>query len=869
MSFNFLIKNIIIFLCLTIGFSSCKKQDTQTHLELSKDWFFLDTNESQWLPANVPGTVHTDLIHNNIIDDPFYRLNEHDVQWIDKKEWRYRTELDINEETLNQQNIFIEFSGLDTYARIILNDSCLLKTDNMFRLYSVDVKDHLKLGRNNLEVLFDSPIKKGLKKREKLSYNTPISGNDLSEIGQVEDNKRVSVFSRKAGYHFGWDWAPRLVTSGIWKPVILKSWNNFKIDDVYIQQELKSDIAKLNAFVQISFDENYNEEEIYLEIKVTNDNDYTSRKVVSLDQNKLSNIYEVSVEINNPKLWWPNGMGEQNLYNVEINLSDKISQDSKSYKIGLRTIELVRDPDSIGESFYFKVNGHASFMKGVNYIPQDVFLPRTNQDNYEFILSSAAEANMNMIRVWGGGIYEKDEFYELCDEKGLLVWQDFMFACSMYPGNDSFLENVKQEAVQNIKRLRNHTSLALWCGNNEVLTAWENWGWKENEIKNQTQEIADTIFKAYEDVFHKILPEAIKTHDQQRSYWPSSPGGGFGETQRLESGNAHYWWVWWGKKPFSSYNDSIPRFMAEFGFQSFPEFNSVKKYTSLLDHDIYSEVMKSHQRSSIGNETVEEYLIRDFNRPENFEHFLYVSQILQAYGIKIGIEAHRRNRHKCMGSLYWQLNDCWPVASWSSIDYYGKWKALHYTVKDVFSNFLISHELKNDSLEIYVVSDSLIDINAKLQIDLIDFEGNKINSWDKEILASANSASLKMKIASDDYLNHTISENSLLYLTLRDFDNKILANNKIFFKSYKDLNLPDPKLKYSIAEKHNHIEVLLETEKFAKNVYLAVNSSNNFSDNFFDMMPNSKKLVKIKKEPNLDLNFFKKDFKIITLDKTY
>ena len=862
-------KHIIIFLCFTIAFSSCKKQDTQTHLELSNNWVFLDTNESQWLPATVPGTVHTDLIQNNIIDDPFYRLNEHDVQWIDKKEWRYRTILDINTETLNQQNIFIEFLGLDTYARILLNDSCLLKTDNMFRGYSIDVKGHLKLGKNNLEVLFDSPIKRGLENREKLSYNIPISGNDLAEIGQVEGNKRVSVFNRKAGYHFGWDWGPRLVTSGIWKPVILKSWNNFKIEDVYIQQELKNEIAILNVSVEIFFDENYNEGEICLEIKVTNDNDYTRRKTISLDQKKPSHIYEIPIEINNPKLWWPNGMGGQNLYNVEINVSDKISQDSKSYKIGLRTIELVREPDSIGESFYFKVNGKATFMKGVNYIPQDIFLPRPNQNNYEFILSSAAEANMNMIRVWGGGIYEKDEFYELCDEKGLLVWQDFMFACAMYPGNDSFLENVKQEAVQNIKRLRNHTSLALWCGNNEVLTAWENWGWKENEIKSQSQEIADTIFKAYEDIFHKILPEAIKIHDQQRSYWPSSPGGGFGEKQRLESGNAHYWWVWWGKKPFSSYNDSIPRFMAEFGFQSFPEFNSVKKYTSLLDHDIYSEVMKSHQRSSIGNETVEEYLIRDFNRPENFEHFLYVSQILQAHGIKIGIEAHRRNRHKCMGSLYWQLNDCWPVASWSGIDYYGKWKALHYTVKDVFSNFLISHEIKNDSLEIYVVSDSLIDINAKLQIDLIDFEGNKINSWEKEILANANSVSLKMKIASNDYLNHAISASTLLYLTLRDFDNQILANNKIFFKSYKDLNLPNPKIKYSITEKQNHFEVIIETEKFAKNVFLVANSSNNFSDNFFDMMPNSKKRVKIAKEPNLDLKLFKKDFKIITLDQTY
>ena len=858
-----------LFLSCVIVFSSCNKQEAQTYLNLNNNWFFLSADDSLWLPASVPGTIHTDLINNNIIDDPFYRLNEHDVQWIDKKEWRYKTKLDVKVETLNQQNILLEFEGLDTYSSIYLNDSCLLKTDNMFRSYSIDVKNHLKLGENILEVLFDSPIKKGLERRDNLSYSIPISANDLAEIGQVEGNKRVSVFNRKAGYHFGWDWGPRLVTSGIWKPIILKSWNNFKISDVFIQQKLQNNKALINAVVELSFDKSFIGKEVNLEIKVSDDSYYSKVNSVNFIVDSLRSTYNIPIKINDPKLWWPNGMGDQNLYNVEIKVSDKNTVDSKSYKIGIRTIELVREQDSIGESFYFKVNGKPTFMKGVNYIPQDVFLTRPNQNNYEFILSSAAEANMNMIRVWGGGIYEKEEFYDLCDEKGLLVWQDFMFACAMYPGNDSFLENIKQEAIQNIKRLRNHTSLALWCGNNEVLTAWENWGWKENEIKNQSQEIADTIFKAYEDIFHKILPNAVSKYDNQRSYWPSSPGGGYGKKQKLESGNAHYWWVWWGKKPFSTYNDSIPRFMAEFGFQSFPEFNSVKKYTSPNDYDIYSEVMKSHQRSSIGNETVEEYLIRDYNRPKDFEHFLYVSQILQAHGIKIGIEAHRRNRHKCMGSLYWQLNDCWPVASWSGIDYFGKWKALHYTVKDVFSNFLISHEINNDSLEVFVMSDSLIDIEGNMQIDLIDFEGNQINSWSKKIVAEANSASIKMKIAKKDYLDNSMSDKSFLNLHFKDFDNKILAENKIFFEPYKELDLPVSNISFLISETITHFEIVLQTDKFAKNVFLVANSLNNFSDNFFDMMSNSKKTVRIKKEDGVGLELFKKDFRIITLDQTY
>ena len=854
-----------IHLCifLFIGFTSCNKRNTQTNLSLNKNWVFSSTDDSTWLPATVPGTIHTDLMDNNIIEDPFFRLNEHDVQWIDKKDWKYKTVININNQTLNKQNVFLDFFGLDTYASIFLNDSCIINTDNMFRTFSIDVKNHLKLGDNHLLVSFESPIKKGLEKKEKLGYSIPISGNDLAEIGKVEGEKRVSVFNRKAGYHFGWDWGPRLVTSGIWRPVILNTWDNFKINDIYIQQELKNNKGFLNASIDLSFDENYQGEEIDLEI-IVNDK---SVKNLSVKTDSTQQKYDIPFEIKNPKLWWPNGMGEQYLYDIKINVSDKKHKDSKSYKVGLRSIELVREPDSIGTSFYFKINGYPVFMKGVNYIPQDVFLTRPRHNDYEFLLSSAVEANMNMIRVWGGGIYEEDKFYELCDEKGLLVWQDFMFACAMYPGNKSFLENVRQEAIGNIKRLRNHTCLALWCGNNEVLTAWENWGWKENEIKNQSKEIADTIFQAYENIFHKILPEAINRYDSKRSYWPSSPGSGFGETQNLESGNAHYWWVWWGKKPFSSYNDSIPRFMAEYGFQSFPEFNSVKKYTNPKDYDIYSEVMKSHQRSSIGNETIEEYLLRDYNKPKNFEQFLYVSQLLQAHGMKIGIEAHRRNRHRCMGSLYWQLNDCWPVASWSGIDYYGKWKALHYTVRDMFSTFLISHEIKKDSIKIYLVSDSLLDINASLTIDLIDFEGKKIKQWEKKILVENNKSSLKHLLSKNELIESSDANGSFLHLKLISENNKELAENKIFFKPFKDLDLPNPNIEYSIIEKGNTYEVIIKTKKFAKSVFLVSNSSFNFSDNFFDLMPGTKKIVSIKKDASLDKESFKNDFKILTLDQ--
>jgi len=854
---------IIIF--ILASFSSCTKYDSVSEINLTENWTFRSVDDKQWNNATVPGTIHTDLIAIGKIDDPFYRLNEHDVQWIDKKDWIYRTSFELTEDVLNKQNSYLEFPGLDTYAKIFLNDTLLANTDNMFRSYDIDVKDFLKLGTNKLEVLLESPINKGIEKYDQLGYSIPVSGNDLAEIGKVEGGKRVSIFNRKAGYHFGWDWGPRLVTSGIWKPVKLKSWDQFKINDLYIQQDNLDEVATLTASINLTVDENPVTKDARADVIV--DGELVETLDLKLKSGK--NNIEIPFEIKKPKLWWPNGMGKQILYNIEVVLSSNNYKASASHQIGLRTIELVRESDSIGTSFYFKVNGHSVFMKGANYIPQDVFLARPKKANYEHILSSAQEANMNMIRVWGGGIYEKDEFYDLCDEKGLLVWQDFMFACAMYPGNESYLENVKQEAIENVKRLRNHPSLALWCGNNEAFIAWNNWGWKDGVIKNQSKEIADTIFKSYDDIFHKILPDVVKKHDNTRSYWPSSPGSAFGKTQKMDSGNAHFWWVWWGKKPFDSYNDSIPRFMAEFGFQSFPELNSVKKYTLPEDYNIYSDVMKSHQRSSIGNETIEEYLLRDYNQPKDFENFLYVSQLLQAHGIKIGIEAHRRNRHRCMGSLYWQLNDCWPVASWSGIDYYGKWKALHYTVRDVFSSFLISHEETEDQIKIFVVSDSLNSISATLKLRLIDFEGNELKKWSKEINVESSSSAIKMGLLKSELLDESMLKDKLLLLELIDESNNILTQNKIYFSSFKDLQLSKPTLNYSILEKEDVFEVVLKTDKLAKDIFLVSSSTSSFSDNFFDLLPGIEKKVFIEKGQFKDLEVFENNLRVMTLYGTY
>jgi len=823
---------------LIIACNSSRETNKMITKTLDQNWEFRQADKNQWFPAEVPGCVHTDLLKNGIIEDPFYRLNEHDQQWIDKKNWEYRTTCRIDKQTLSKDKVELQFEGLDTYAEVFLNGDKLLTADNMFREWTVDCKQILKEGKNNLRILLKSPINIGLDKLAKAKVDYPDPPNDFSEIGGIGD-KKVSIFTRKAGYHFGWDWGPRLVTSGIWKPVQIKAWDLATLEYAFFEQnKLTNDQAKLTAKLEINA-----VEPASATISIKIDEKHNEKKTVSLDRGK--NLIEIPFTIDNPKKWWPAVLGEQNLYAIEAILADGNGNilNSISHEIGLRTIEVIREPDSIGESFYFKVNGHPVFMKGANYIPQDVFLNRVSEDKYEHILQSAVDANMNMVRVWGGGIYEKDIFYELCDEKGLLVWQDFMFACSMYPGNKAFLNNVKQEAIDNVKRLRNHPSIAIWCGNNECLGAWKGWGWEEQVIENQGQEAADYIWQAYKNVYHKILPDVVSQYDSSRFYWPSSPCAGFGKPANLKAGDEHYWGVWWGKEPFSTYEEHMPRFMSEFGFQSFPEFSTVKKYTKPEDYDIYSEVMKSHQRSSIGNETIEEYMLRDYKKPDDFQSFLYLSQVLQAYGIKTGMEAHRRNRPRCMGSLYWQLDDCWPVASWSSIDYYGKWKALHHFAKKAFNPFLISPHAENGKVKIYIVSDMLSGQKAQMDLKLMDFKGQTKWQKSKSINIEPNTSQVYFTIDKAELLHNNSASEVVLYAELNKGE-KRLSDNFLYFAKPKNLNLPQPDLDYSVTKTKNGYSIQITAKNLIKDLYLQMpDIEGSFSDNYFDLLPEREKTI--------------------------
>jgi len=723
-------KQILGLMLLTaITLVGCQKKDPilMVATEISTDWTFRQADKEEWLPATVPGCVHTDLLANGKIEDPFYRLNEHKLQWIDKVNWEYKTNFNIDPDAFKRDRIALDFKGLDTYADVFVNGAQVLSANNMFREWLVDVKPQVKEGTNELRILFRSPIVEGLKKYDANGYVIPVSDNDQAVNGEVPDGKMVSVYTRKAGYHFGWDWGPRLVSSGLWRPVFLTVWDDARIENLQLKQ---NSVSEKEAALTAVFEVEANADN---EATVTIENDGNELARANIKLTKGISTYPVDFKIANPKLWWTNGLGEAHLYNIKGKLMIGKRITEKSERIGIRTLELVRDKDAKGTSFYFKLNGVAVFMKGANYIPNDVFPARVTDEMYQKVVNTSKISNFNMLRIWGGGIYENDRFYDLCDQNGILIWQDFMFACAMFPGDDAFQENVKQEATDNIKRLRNHPSIALWNGNNEILAAWFGWGWKQKE-EAKSKENADKIWKSYTDIFHHILPDAVAANDPERSYWDSSPSAGMGIPSDLANGDDHYWGVWWGKDPFKMYATHIARFMSEYGFQSFPEMKTVKQYATPEDYNIFSEVMKSHQRSSIGNGTIEYYMLQDYKKPKNFESFLYVNHVLQAEGIKFALEGHRRAAPFCMGSLFWQINDCWPVASWSSTDYYQRWKALQYFAKKGFEPVLVSPYTEKDSLKIDIINDKLTELKAQLVVKVLDFDGKEIWKEAKEVI---------------------------------------------------------------------------------------------------------------------------------------
>ncbi len=815
---------------------------------LHSDWTFCQVGDTLWSDAKVPGTIHQDLINHNRIPNPFYGMNEEAVQWVENEDWMYRTSFVVTEEQLNRDAAVLELDGLDTYADVFLNGALILRSDNMFVGHKVSVKSVLRKGENRLLIRFHSAVKEALPQWETNGFDYPAD-NDHS-------SKRVSIYTRKAPYSYGWDWGIRLATCGIWRPVRLVFSDVARIEDYYVRQaSVSASKADVDNRLEIT---NVTSQPVSALLKVAYHYTANDTKEVQkqIELRPGENTVSLPVMIDNPHLWMPNGWGEPSLYKFTASVSvDGVEVASQERQVGLRSIRVVMEDDEHGKSFYFEVNGHPMFAKGANFIPDDALLPNVTPERYKRILEDVKAANMNMLRVWGGGIYEDDKFYDEADRNGILIWQDFLFACTTYPHDPLFLKRVEAEAEYNIKRLRGHASLAMWCGNNEIYEGVRYWGWKNK----YTAEAFAEMNRGYDVLFRQLLPDMVKRFDSDRFYMHGSPyEANWGRPESWKIADSHNWGTWYGRKPFESFDSEIPRFMSEYGFQAFPEMKTIRTFAEEKDFELESPVMNAHQKATIGNALIKQTMSLYYKVPAKFEDLVYVGLVLQGHGMRHGIEAHRRNRPYCMGSLFWQLNDSWPVVSWSSIDYYGNWKAMQYQSQRAFAPVLINAIKEGDDLCVYLISDELQDRdNVRLTVELMDFDGKSHGKWTQNGKLAANTSMLFLKKRVDEFLSKQDAATSFLRFTLKAKNGAALADEVFYFAYPKDQKLPEARIETSVKKRGEAIEMTLKTDKLARDIFIEVPVQGvRFSDNFFDLLPGQRKKITITSPEGYSLKNF-------------
>ena len=810
---------------------------------LDGDWQFRQVGQEAWHPALVPGCVHLDLMAAGLIPDPFYRDNELRVQWVENESWEYRKELKVAVPVSNKAHVELVAQGLDTFATIFLNDQKVGEADNMFRTWRFDLKPFIHAGLNELVIRFDSPVRRAQALEANLPYKLPGGSPHI----------------RKAPYHFGWDWGPRLVTSGIWRPLAIEAWEGVRLGELEITQEsMERNRFLLRTKTEVLADRS---QEVAIKASIQGKKPFTQSESVRLKPG--SNFNEKSFNIINPDLWWPAGMGGQNLTTVRIDVLQKGRLlDSVEKRIGFRTLALEQKEDSWGRSFQFVVNGVPFFAKGGNWIPADSFPSRVSRQKYEALLRDCVAANMNMLRVWGGGIYESPDFYDLCDELGLVVWQDFMFACAMFPGDQAFLENVEAEAESIVRALRHRPALGLWCGNNECEEGWFHWGWKE--------QLPAAVWDDYEKIFHQILPRTVERLDPGRAYWPSSPHSEkVGDPRSELSGDMHYWGIWHGKEPFTEYRKKSHRFFSEFGFQSFPLIETVEMFTLPQDRNIASPVMEQHQKHPEGNLLILQYMLDQYRLPKDFASLLWVSQVLQAEGMKIAVEHFRSQMPRIMGALYWQVNDCWPVASWSGIDYYGNWKALHYYAKRFYGPVLIVPIDDEKDLKVYAISDLDQPLDAELHLGVYTYEGTVVQEGKTPLRIDPRTSRLAVSKPLEE-LKSGLPPNEIYLLCELKKGDTTLSSNIHHFSPLKRVDLPQPEIRAEVLAEEGQLVVRLQTSKFAKDVYLsAPGIRGRFSDNFLDLVPGRSYEVGFVSDVPPGAEELRQALKIISLKDTY
>ena len=788
--------------------------------------------EGSWLPAVVPGDVHLDLLNNGKIPDPFYRDNEAKLQWIEKVGWEYRTSVQATKAMLSRGHVELVFEGLDTACSIYLNGEKIGAPNNMFREWRFDAKSRLHAGANDLRIVFPAPMKAAEAVAERDPWHSRTHTDPKGYI-------------RKAVYEFGWDWGPRFATSGVYRPAYLEMWDDARIDNVFSEQadvsaasahvDLHADILAskvVKALVSVKY--GLNGAPLHVERLVT----------LSPGVNRIT----FPIEVDHPQLWYPAGYGAQPIYHFDVSLREGTTElEQRTVKTGLRSVVLRRDLDQWGRSFEFVVNGIPVFAKGADVIPFDSFPNRVTDEKYRHILQSAKDANMNMVRLWGGGYYETEDFYDICDELGLMVFHDLMFGNNWQPGTYEFKQGIQHEAEYQMTRLRNHPSIVLWDGNNETedLRDWNGNG-------QLPPAVHERIWQDYLTEFSGVLATTEARLDPEVPYWPSTPSADYEElSDAYQSGDNHDWSVWHGGVDFTDYEKHHWRFTSEYGFQSFPELRTVESFTNSEDRtSILSDVMKAHQKNGSGNSLIREYMHRYYGEPKDFPSFLYASQVLQAEAVKVGAEFWRRERPRSMGSLFWQLNDCWPVASWSSIDYYGRWKALQYYARRFYAPILVSPHLADGKLSVYVVSDKTSEQKAELNLRIMQFDGRILKQVktvvDVPPLASTVVETLPVaELQGPD--GKKLDPTQVFASAELLIDGRLASSNTLYLVPTKQIKLPHPEIETQLTKSGNGFDLILKSPVLAKSVLVAFGDLNvETLDNYVDLLPHEPVVLHIK-----------------------
>ncbi len=796
-------------------------------ISLDGSWQFKEEG-GPWRSAQVPGCVQLDLMRHGLLPDPFYRMNEEYAYGLEEKAWVYQRNFELDEIPPGQIDLVCE--GLDTVASLYLNDHFLGQVENMFIPHRFDVTEHLRAGKNTIRVQFASAVEIG--KKRKRSCSLDLKGDER-------------IFLRKAQYSFGWDWGPRLVQTGIWRSIYLESYKaRLVMPYLYMtSRNAQEATVKLEAGISGPL-----QEDMVVEVVIREEGDTVAR--VCLPVVKMRR--EGEIKIPNPRLWYPNGYGEQPLYTVDLTLkSEGEALDGVSFKTGLRSVQLLRQRDEEGQSFIFLINGLKVFAKGANWIPADSFLPRLTDSDYEDYIRLAKEANMNMLRVWGGGIYEEPAFYEACDRAGIMVWQDFMYACAQYPDHlESFQGEARKEAEVVVQRLRNHPSIVLWCGNNE-----NNWGF------HSWWHVGDPKYRG-NYIYKEILPQVINGLDPSRPYWISSPYGGE-EPNCQGEGDRHNWDVWSSWQDYGAYLNDRGRFLSEFGFQAMPSKKTVLSYTEPGDRKIFSTVTGSHNKMHEGTERLLRFLAGRLGLPKDYQSFIYMTQLNQALAIKLGVEHWRSRKFQTSGTLYWQFNDCWPVASWSALDYYRRKKALYYHTRKFFDDLLIVLKAEEDGLQVKVVSDRLKVSQGKLRLSAYSLEGELRGEVEMEISIPLNAAHTAAVISYEQLgiggnEKGPILSNSSNTILIKGEDQALLESiffaqlvsgetygNYLTFQRLRDLPLPDPGIRHIVEGNR----IILMAEKPAFGVFIETENDVDLDDNCLTLEPRRGYIVTAKGKP--------------------